>query len=984
MFGKRNTLCVSVYLFIFTAPVLCNITAIPACTRGEIWTSGVTNYELTYEGQATHLGLTFENINNCSRDCCMSRCNYEKGCHQISQSEKSSCWISSDSTISHVAQDNMSEWLTFNKCRRGCEAGFESVEGSPCTMCIAGKYKHEAGISDCINCSSDTFSETVGSVENDCQTCNRNTYTMHSGASSASECACNGEFVVDCCGICFSFECIQSTVYFEFEGSISTNEMSTNQNFIFAQHGSVDYSSCVPSGGMNNDCSRVTLYNAVKDTNFSLSKTILGDNHVVLNYGLGSLYEMNTPGLAVSLWVMYDDNGPGNGQIFLQSGNFKVSHPPLSTKIHIGTVIVDAEMHIWHNVFLSSDHKKCLNVWFNSKHVCKCCSKTEFIDTNDNIELLGHIESKGVYVDDLRLYSEPIYFQEKCDLEMMCGAGSESLDAYTCSECTSGKYKQEVHGICENCMEGTYSSLSGMSSCINCPVNTYSPSKSMSLSSCLCDAGYSNTYSDSCVECVVGKYKEHAGNSVCIDCQSNTYSQEPGSGICNKCPINTNSLSGSNDITKCMCNIGTTGPDGGSCVDCMSGKYKDIIGSSSCVNCEMGKYSNMFNTCEQCPLNTMSIEGSNDITKCICNIGTTGPDGGSCVDCMSGKYKDIIGSSSCVNCEMGKYSNVFNTCEQCPQNTISVEGSNNKLQCICVEGTDGPQGGPCIVMFNESFLFQTNSTKASQITIELYSTTSPILLIESTTSTNAKQTTTNIHSTPTPILLIESTPSTLTENMSWYTSTNAKQTTTNINSTPTLILLIESTPSITADNVSVDEPFFFVTTVSFELYMDNIFISNDMKTTIRLETSKQMEIDILRIGLLKTNHNQTRRRNLLSIEASFKITSTLKTESLRIEREMSLHKLNSILSVGLNRSVNVTNLYIFTVKEQHSPNVVKGRNIVLIISIIGSSIVLLIIIILIITCVCTHRKKKNLQGASFDIVSCEYCTICNGKFEERH
>ena len=157
MFDKKNTLRVSAYLFIFTAPVLCDITPIPTCTRGEIWTLGVSNYELTYQGQATRFGLTLQNIHNCSRDCCMSKCNSEKGCHQISQSNNSSCLISSDSTISHVAQDNTSEWLTFNKCRRGCEAGFESVEGSLCTMCMAGKYKHEAGFSECINDVKDVY-----------------------------------------------------------------------------------------------------------------------------------------------------------------------------------------------------------------------------------------------------------------------------------------------------------------------------------------------------------------------------------------------------------------------------------------------------------------------------------------------------------------------------------------------------------------------------------------------------------------------------------------------------------------------------------------------------------------------------------------------------------------------------------------------------------------------------------------------------------
>jgi len=55
-------------------------------------------------------------------------------------------------------------------------------------------------------------------------------YTRNPGASSADECVRTGEFVVECCGICFSLDCIQSIVFFEFEGSISANEISTNKS----------------------------------------------------------------------------------------------------------------------------------------------------------------------------------------------------------------------------------------------------------------------------------------------------------------------------------------------------------------------------------------------------------------------------------------------------------------------------------------------------------------------------------------------------------------------------------------------------------------------------------------------------------------------------------------------------------------------------------------------------------------------------------
>jgi len=106
-----------------------------------------------------------------------------------------------------------------------------------------------------------------------------------------------------------------------------------------------------------------------------------------------------------------------------------------------------------------------------------------------------------------------------------------------------------------------------------------------------------------------------------------------------------------------------------------------------------------------------------------------------------------------------------------------------------------------------------------------------------------------------------------------------------------------------------------------------------------------MEIDLLRIGLLETNQIQNRRRNLLSIKATFNITSTLKTESLKIEKDMSLNRLHSILSVIFNTRLVVANLYIFAVQENMARKVDGGTDIVIILSIVAGGIVVVIIII---------------------------------------
>jgi len=192
------------------------------------------------------------------------------------------------------------------------------------------------------------------------------------------------------------------------------------------------------------------------------------------------------------------------------------------------------------------------------------------------------------------------------------------------------------------------------------------------------------------------------------------------------------------------------------------------------------------------------------------------------------------------------------------------------------------------------------------------------------------------------------------------------------------MISIQSTPNAPAEIITEKKTFLFVTIVSFELDVGNIFISKELKLNIRLETSRNLEIDVLRIGLLETNQIQTRRRNLLSIKASFNITSTSKTESLKIEKDMSLNRLHSTLSVIFDTRLVVSNLDIFTVQENTTPKIDGGTNIVMIISIIAGGIGTIIISMLVLVCVCIHRKKK-LNGTSFNISLCEYYTVCNCK-----
>jgi hypothetical protein len=138
-------------------------------------------------------------------------------------------------------------------------------------------------------------------------------------------------------------------------------------------------------------------------------------------------------------------------------------------------------------------------------------------------------------------------------------------------------------------------------------------------------------------------------------------------------------------VSSCRCNQGYTGVDG-ECVSCPAGKYKAEKGSSSCLQCPNGTYSSLASSsirlCLACPAGSTAPQGSSVQTSCLCEEGFSGPDGGDCHMCESGKYKEALGSASCQACPAGK---------------TSPPGSVSSALCAlsCASGSFGPDGGPC-------------------------------------------------------------------------------------------------------------------------------------------------------------------------------------------------------------------------------------------------------------------------------------------------
>lgn len=103
-----------------------------------------------------------------------------------------------------------------------------------------------------------------------------------------------------------------------------------------------------------------------------------------------------------------------------------------------------------------------------------------------------------------------------------------------CSSCTAGKYKAEVKdGECHDCEAGTYSRSMAQTHCIFCPSYSTSPSGSLSLSHCTCNAGFSGDAT--CFPCQPGSFKQSNGTGMCETCQAGKFAPSYGASTCLSC-----------------------------------------------------------------------------------------------------------------------------------------------------------------------------------------------------------------------------------------------------------------------------------------------------------------------------------------------------------------------------------------------------------------------------------------------------------------
>ena len=171
---------------------------------------------------------------------------------------------------------------------------------------------------------------------------------------------------------------------------------------------------------------------------------------------------------------------------------------------------------------------------------------------------------------------------------------------------------------------------------------------------CVQEPGFRDSYGDGC-----SWYAENP-DSRCVPGQ---YTNDDGVDATMACCVCAFSASGDGETA---CPTGSTGPDGGPCTVCATGKFKDTSGSAPC---------------NFCPAHSTSPSSSTSQSDCTCNRGFTGPDGGPCTACVAGKFKAAEGSGVCSNCPSGYASPSGSvSSSDCTTSTASSEGSEGELR----------------------------------------------------------------------------------------------------------------------------------------------------------------------------------------------------------------------------------------------------------------------------------------------------------------
>ena len=166
--------------------------------------------------------------------------------------------------------------------------------------------------------------------------------------------------------------------------------------------------------------------------------------------------------------------------------------------------------------------------------------------------------------------------------------------------CTPGHYSTTPYPTaCRDCVSNTYSDVHLAGSCSSCPAYSSSPSTSILVTNCTCNAGYTGPDGGTCAACTTGQFKSASGPANCTDCAAGKYSASVAAvseSTCSGCGAATYSAAGAAACETCPA-YSISSLESGSASDCTSVivfTSADTDGSGSISAAELASFNTVY------------------------------------------------------------------------------------------------------------------------------------------------------------------------------------------------------------------------------------------------------------------------------------------------------------------------------------------------------------------------------------------------------
>jgi hypothetical protein len=430
-----------------------------------------------------------------------------------------------------------------------CNSGYTGPDVGPCVACVAGTYKNVSGSAACGVCPANTYSASVASV---CTACAAG-FTSAPGSIEAADCCDPNTAYVKNLYYSLSSATRAAVDLQMYNVRVSSAPMLGNRAGLPPPSGSA------PTFALSDG------YNGQGFLRFSKTSPTSGHSYMDANEGTWS----TTNGLTIvcvmrfmelkrgAIWSMQRQDEWIGFELYMSSAaQFCVN--AYSSNICTDTAVpINVWLQVTYTYNPSATNKQLLQVVYTSTGNTVVLSKT---DTRSIDGFGGRKYALGYstdttysnYFGDLAIKGDPDGDRPNFDL--------------------AGFYFIQTLASAADIVV-LFQAIADAS-----PI-AYDKS-----TSCPCNAGFGGTGRSDCSSCAAGTYKSVVKSASCSPCVANTYStavQATSLGACVSCPSNSEAGTGS---TGCLCSFGYTG-EMTSCVACVAGKYKRVIGTTACIGC---------------------------------------------------------------------------------------------------------------------------------------------------------------------------------------------------------------------------------------------------------------------------------------------------------------------------------------------------------------------------------------------------------------